>query len=492
MATRNEPEDTGPFVHRFQTDRGKYVYDVNSNRVLRVSDVAYEILENVSKATSPTELARQYPQYAPKQIKQCCREIVAAREKDGLFLCDRPSRMSFSGVTSAQSLLQVNPLQQLILNITERCNLRCRYCTYGGIYAHRRGHSNKDMSLDTAQAAVHRFLENLGEEPCLSFYGGEPLLRFDLIEEVIAYTEAHTKRQLGYTITTNGTLLTTPVCDYLRAKRFNILVSLDGPHEIHDRYRVDGIGRGTFQEILSNLQPLRATDEDYYRTHVSFSVVSAPPHRLGVVDEFFRTHPSTRGCRVAFSFMAPGANAMFDASADALEHDGVQSDDLHDKYFDQAKVDPPTVGLGRAMFERDLVRFYDRPRTQLGTDLPLHACCVPGSRRLFVTAEGVLYACERVDERYPIGTVETWIDPCRLQELLDDYCSAGRECLTCWACRLCTECFSTRKMCDAPMTDRKGACDQMRARLHELLVDYHSVLEDNENAWEYLSKVKDA
>lgn len=487
-----KPPLPGPFVHRFQTERGKYVYDVNSNRVFRVSDLAYDIVEDCAE-DGWDRLVDKYPQYSARQLRRCFREMAAARKREGILRCDRPRRMAFGGTLDPHVLLATHGHEQLILNITERCNLRCRYCTYSGLYAHHRRHGTKDMPPEVAHKAIDHFLANLGEEPCLSFYGGEPLLRLDLIQDLVAYAEARTPRPLSYAITTNGILLDEPARAYLRAKGFGVLVSLDGPPEIHDRYRVDGGGRGSFARVVANLEPFRAADEQYYRQHVGFSVVSAPPYHVGAVDDFFQTHPVTRDCRVAFSFMAPGYAGSFEPPSDPAPQEVSpqrEEDDLQRQFFHQVQAHTRVGGLKQAMFERDFVRFFHRPKTPLGEELPLNGCCVPGARRLFVTVEGMLFACERVDQRYPLGTVDTWVAPLLLQRLLYDYVIAGQDCFQCWACRLCTECFSTRRIGAAPDAERLADCRQTRDRLHRLLVDYYRVFEEQEDAWEYLQEVE--
>jgi uncharacterized protein len=463
---------------------------VNSNRVFRVSDLAYDVVEDCAEDGWAT-LAGKYPQYAARQLKRCFREIVAARSRLGIFRCDRPCRMAFDGTLDPQFLLATHPHEQLILNITERCNLRCRYCTYSGLYAHHRRHGTQDMPREIACQAIDRFLANLGEEPCLSFYGGEPLLRLDLIQELVAYAEARAARPLHYAITTNGTLLDKAARDFLRAKAFGVLVSLDGPQEVHDRYRVDASGHGSFAREVARLESFRAEDEVYYRQHVGFSVVSVPPSSLAAVDDFFHAHPVTRDCRVAFSFMAPGYGDKFEPPSVPVDHESPhQEAALQRQFFDQVQTHARAGGLKRAMFERGFVRFFHRPKTPLGEELPLNGCCIPGSRRLFVTAAGTLFACERVDERYPLGTVDTWIAPLLLERLLSDYVIAGQDCFHCWACRLCTECFSTRRIGAATVADRQADCEQTRDRLHRLLVDYYRVFEEQEDAWEYLQEIE--
>ena len=486
-----DPVAKGPFVHKFETDRDKYVYDVNTNRVLRVSDVAYDVLNEPDQGTL-RELVRKFPQHDKAQLRRSLREIQAARRRRGLFSSQRPSCMGYAG-DDPVSWLSAQPHEQLILSVTERCNMRCRYCAYSGIYPDQRQHRDRDMSFSTAKKAIDRFLGNLAQEPCLSFYGGEPLLRITLIRQIIEYAESRTREKLDYAMTTNGTLLTPAVCEYLREKEIRLLVSLDGPKPVHDRYRVDRKGEGTFDRIAANLKHFRSLDEEYYRKHVGFCVVSAPPHRLEVVDDFFASDPLVRACRVTFSYMAEGHDADFEDSLTEEEQAGAAEQSRHvtEKYLASVREGKPKKGLATTLHEKAFVKFYHRPKTPLGDRLPLNGCCIPGGRRLFAAVDGTLHVCERTDNAYPIGTVDTWIEPERVRKLIDDYAAVGRDCLDCWACRLCTECFSSFAKDGAfDLEHRRAICRSTQARLHNMLRRYYAMLEEDENVWDHLQDIE--
>ncbi len=480
-----------PFVHKFETDRLKYVYDVNSNRVFQVSEVAYEIFDEYQDDNS-SGLAERFPQFKASDLKRACREIRRARKRDGIFSSDRPSRMAFYEDRPVEDLIVSRPHEQLILNVTERCNLRCTYCVYGGSYPGMRKHGTRDMSFDTAKLALRTFLSNCDEECAISFYGGEPLLNIDLIKFVVAEAESGHDGRFFFSMTTNGTLLDPESIDFLRDKNFFLLISLDGPQEVHDSHRVYSDGRGSFEQLMHNLDHLYTHHREYHDEMVSFSTVSVPPGKLKAVGDFFATEPMVMNHLVNFSSVE-GINDYLRPllRKEDIEESRIDSGILRDEYLSKVKQAKAPGAFLDALFQKRLARFYHRPKTFLGPRLELNGCCIPGSRRIFVTVDGALHTCERLDNAYPIGTVESWIEPRLVNRLVNDYLDASRDCLSCWACRVCSECFAGLfKLPDrsAPAL-RWERCEQNRWDLDKLMVSYYSLVEEDPSILDFLEHV---
>lgn len=136
------------------------------------------------------------------------------------------------------------------LSLTHRCNLACRYCYSGNS-------CKPDMQLATAKQCIDTFLEFLpeGKSLELGLFGGEPLLRFDLIKEVVTYTHRRTREKfvpVRIGVTTNGTLITPEVLDYFAEQGINLCFSIDGPEDVHDRKRRYHDGSGSFSDIIRN------------------------------------------------------------------------------------------------------------------------------------------------------------------------------------------------------------------------------------------------
>ncbi len=168
------------------------------------------------------------------------------------------------------------------LILTEQCNLRCDYCF-------EEGKGPRNMSDETAEAAIQFLLEQETPRLQVLFFGGEPLLRFDLIQRTIARINsllAGTDRAVNYDMTTNGTLLDEKKLDYLRSAGVKFLLSLDGVGKDHDRYRHYANGRGSFDAIWKKL-PLMKAYQPWMGVKMTVTPESCPnlPHAVKALYE---------------------------------------------------------------------------------------------------------------------------------------------------------------------------------------------------------------
>ncbi len=129
--------DSSPFIHRFQTQRFKYVYDVNTRRIIRVSSLVWDILEDFGCLDEEQIIAKYLPSYSAEEIRAAIGQIKLSREQQEIFLSFRPQMILPPKEEMVRKHL-ADQREQLILNVTEDCNFRCSYCIFGGNYRHRR------------------------------------------------------------------------------------------------------------------------------------------------------------------------------------------------------------------------------------------------------------------------------------------------------------------------------------------------------------------
>ncbi len=250
---RCPPDKKGPFVHCFATPEGKYVYDANTMCIVPVDEIVWEIVPDVGVLAKEELVARYAGRFAADEIGAAY-ERVLAQQQEGYFLPRWP-RVEFTLPEEQVREVLRTKREILILNVTERCNFRCQYCSYDGRHEGRPAHSSKEMAWSVAKQAIDEFLPCAIETPSITFYGGEPLLNLGLIKECVAYAHrALGNRQVRFGMTTNGALLTEDVADYLAAEDFSVTVSLDGPQQIHDRYRRTADDRPTWSLVAQNLR----------------------------------------------------------------------------------------------------------------------------------------------------------------------------------------------------------------------------------------------
>ena len=474
-----------PFVFCFQTDKNNYVYDVNTNRVFQVDNLLYSIIENYHPDCRDS-LIEKYRGIFPKQeILNSCNEIENARI-NGIFSSRRPAKMSFGD--SLEKLMRNKTCEQIILNVTEDCNLRCSYCVFSGHYEGHRGYSRKYMSEEIALKSIDYFLKNDTEKVNVAFYGGEPLLAFPLIKMVVSYVKSRSDKQVGFSMTSNGTLLGNDgVIQFLIENNFVLTVSLDGPGEVHDRYRKQIDGRGTYNLVTENLEKIKSMDEKYYRTKVIFSVVNAPPYRLDTTLNYFSQNTLINKNSITSSFLSRSRNS-FTGSVE-MDERGIREGNfnlIYDVYRERMlskELIPPYI---QSMVERHILQFYQRNKSELN-NIPANGCCVPGMRRQFVDMDGSIYPCEKMGCSYPLGDIHNGLDFSKIKRLVEMYVDLSSQCLDCWACRLCSICYATCLNTGVLCGDRKEVeCKAVRKRIEDIMRLYYSLVEIDSSMFDYM------
>ena len=172
-------------------------------------------------------------------------------------------------------------LPQLVFEVTDACNLNCKYCAYGDLYEDYDKRQNKKMSFDTARRLIDYLFpfwvsqQNTSSKSILyiSFYGGEPLMNMGLIKKIVEYTHSlHIPhRHLKFSMTTNAILLEHHM-EYLVEKDFSLLISLDG-NKKNNSYRVDHRGESSFEKVIRNIDLLAKKHPNYFQKNVNFNSV---------------------------------------------------------------------------------------------------------------------------------------------------------------------------------------------------------------------------
>jgi len=162
--------------------------------------------------------------------------------------------------SSTLDLPEEDSVEYAVFNISHACNMKCDYCS---VEQGRFGGSEKLMSKETARKAVDFIIQHYKKEAiAFGFFGGEPLVNFDTLQFIVEYGKSLAEQEgkkASFYLTTNGTLLTEDVVDFLEEHRFHMIASLDGPKHLHDRMRKFRDGRGTFDTIFRNLERIRNT-----------------------------------------------------------------------------------------------------------------------------------------------------------------------------------------------------------------------------------------
>ncbi len=251
-------------IHQYKQNGYNIVIDVMSGSVHVVDEVAYDIIGMYETARKKEIVAHITEKYgiSESDVAACMGEIEALCESKQLFAED-------SYADKADMLKKKNNVvKALCLHVAHICNLNCSYCFAG------QGKYQGDkalMSFETGKRALDFLVENSGDRTNLEvdFFGGEPLMNWEVVKQLVGYgreLEKSHKKKFRFTLTTNGMLLDDEVTKFCNKEMNNVVLSLDGRKEVHDRLRRDYTGNGSYDKILPKFQEFvkKRGDKSYY------------------------------------------------------------------------------------------------------------------------------------------------------------------------------------------------------------------------------------
>ena len=244
-------------VHRYQLGGYNIVLDICSGAVHVVDEIAYDMIGLYEETEKDALLEAMWEKYGHREdvtaeeLAQCYDQIGELKAAGKLFTPD-----TFRPMADTLKQKTAGVVKALCLHVAHTCNLNCSYCFASqGKYPGDRAL----MSLDVAKRSLDFLIENSGSRHNLEvdFFGGEPLMNWDMIKELVAYArqrEVETGKKFRFTLTTNGVLVDEDVIEFSNREMSNVVLSLDGRKEIHDAYRVDYAGNGSWEKIVPKFQ----------------------------------------------------------------------------------------------------------------------------------------------------------------------------------------------------------------------------------------------
>ena len=246
-------------IHSYKLSGMNIVLDIYSGSVHVVDEVAFDII-NMYETSSKEEITKVIlERYKDREdvteadIEDCFADIEQLISLGKLFTPD-----TFAPLATKFKEKSAGVVKALCLHIAHTCNLNCSYCFASqGKYNGERA----VMSYEVGRAALDFLVKNSGTRHNLEvdFFGGEPLMNFDVVKQLVAYArsiEKEAKKNFRFTLTTNGVLIDDDVIEFANKEMSNVVLSLDGRREVHDRYRVDYAGKGSFDKIVPKFQKL--------------------------------------------------------------------------------------------------------------------------------------------------------------------------------------------------------------------------------------------
>ena len=245
-------------VHQYKQNGFNIVLDTCSGSVHTVDDVAYDIIEKHLTHT-PEEIVafilekyKDTPEVTREEVLECIGDIEALKESGKLFSEDQYEELAYNYKNNS------NVIKALCLHVAHTCNLNCSYCFAS------QGKYQGDRALMTFEVGKQAFdflIANSGTRRNLEvdFFGGEPLMNWDVVKQLVAYArevEKKHNKNFRFTLTTNGVLIDDDVIEFANREMSNVVLSLDGRREIHDHFRRDYAGNGSYDKILPKFKQL--------------------------------------------------------------------------------------------------------------------------------------------------------------------------------------------------------------------------------------------
>ena len=244
-------------IHQYKQGGYNIVLDVCSGAVHVVDEVAYDIIamfEDKEKDEILSILSEKYKErddITDNDIEECYSQVQGLKDSGKLFAPD-----TFESMAGTLKQKTAGVVKALCLHVAHTCNLNCAYC----FASQGKYNGERDvMSLEVGKRALEFLVENSGSRHNLEvdFFGGEPLMNFDVVKELVAYARSIEKehnKNFRFTLTTNGVLVDDDVIDFANKECSYVVLSLDVRKEIHYRYRVDYAGNGSWEKIVPKFQ----------------------------------------------------------------------------------------------------------------------------------------------------------------------------------------------------------------------------------------------
>lgn len=430
--------------------------------------VHYFYMQKIELQNNITPTSLEYP--IKIQEKEYNRDTVEYYYGKFLFLYQQKIFSSLQRtllykrrIVKSDAIAAVTETEQLAIELIQNCNLKCQYCLYGELYKtnfkHHVAEFNKMKKIIDYLTGFWRQRKDIKRKIRINYYGGEPLLKFDLIVKMTEYLKMISEKyniKFEYGLTTNGVLLSDKIVQYFIENNFYVAISLDG-NKANNSYRIyKKNGNEIYDDIIRNIESIKATDYNYFINNIHFLSVLHDRNSIDDINSFFKEHYANNHKqygelniidvlpekRQEFDSMYVGITSKSDITIGSRKFNLIREKDKLYKHY--------------TLFKKNLIskRSY---RLYTGT-------CIPLQKKIFITADYNLMPCERISFDVDFGNLYNgkqyphinWAKMVRTHNM--HLSSITKACAKCYYNNLCTKCIYTleagergRTICDSFM-----------------------------------------
>lgn len=396
-----------------------------------------------------------------------------------------PMKLLSSDISGDSVMNSIQECAVLTFEATERCNLRCKYCIYGDSYSTHEDRIGRDMRFEDAKTILDQMIplwvanrNMFYRKIVIGFYGGEALLNMGFIRETVEYLKTVTKTtglKFAYTLTTNGVNLNL-FYDFLIQHDFYLVISLDG-NEWNNQYRVFPNGKHSFSVVYDNIKFLQKQFPEYYQKNISFNPVLHDKNDEIDIKRYFRKE-----------FSKTPTTSIVKATD--------KKDDSAFKYCPTSQMDLQ-IGSDLTDFKKSTLAFsllhilrnhsnlIFSDYSELGVarqTIKRHptGVCLPFSRKMFISAQGLLFPCERINFKYALCDINSAVNY-NVNETAQFYSTVFEKssslCSRCYQFMDCESCFFNNAKIDGDKFQCFDFSD--KEKYENTLAYYWSFFENN-------------
>ena len=477
-----------PLYKTYNTPNNYYVFDTPTGHIVKVGKFFKSLLHHLLEEKSDAEIFSSTS--TPLSVIKEVRRHFALLQKNNIFCDIESTEVLCNNRVLKQDDTSVFPpkIKNIAFKVTDHCNMSCRYCFQHGLGQPRKTINAAMMSFATAKLGIDHLMRNSDstKSVTISFYGGEPFLNFKLISSIVNYVNrSYPDREVGYIVTSNGTKITDEIMHFLIVHRFGFLLSLDGPPEINNRYRImKNKSKSQYDEAIGFLQRIRGVNQRYADASIKLCMTLSPPVDYTYLADFvnkLRVQPVVNLCDQ--SEFPPDLRIPWES---------VHQEELFCRFMrlvDKHPIISPNIpndlynsfefAVFFSLLKTILNRRVGDPKINIGK----LGFCVPGKVKPMVHPDGYIYICEKVEglEYCRIGHVKRGFDKKKLSAINAKYEQIDRDkCNNCWLVNMCPICLFHIAGINGISEDRRSFyCDSIKRNMLKGIEFYTRAMESN-------------